>query len=611
MSPLARKAMKTKADITDIPDDWLISKIDHSSENPNFGFVKSLYQTCSAALVSMWKSHIRLTPHNRQKSILKKDIASIHFWKENFPTGHLDTILAESSDLNIRVLQNLTGIGKILISIFTDYDEAIFSTNNKRYPEVKFSKELNTKVEKAALMLDVEERSDQSSDDETDDSTPATERQQNRLGRLHSYISCLIGLTPVMERYIWSLQCKAEVQYVPIETDFHSTHRAQPYAMRIRDRFSNAATSLVERLAEANLERSIRLRTKQDEEEVGDHTNEDAVTLFKPFSLFHDSGIGTSIPTISQYAATVASHTSFLSVAGEDAIGRPRVPSLPQQERSFQCEYCHRMIFMRNRIEWNRMHVFADLESYICTQNGCKDAIKTFPTRQAWADHEFNEHFTLRRWRCFTCSTMLGTPELFVEHLAQVHDKELPDHHLTAATSEAQETVLAPEFEAYKCGLCLQDGFQTKKKYSTHVGRHLEEISLACLPRDEEDSSDDGLDTELSSTRGDVDEPFSSVGQNYESDEGSNAQVSTPQGNPSLATAPEMELGVDRMAEAPLKQKEFAEKDVPSPKSHLEERQIRGKDGLYVFGESIKSEPAMAMPKASGTGYGSLQPTSY
>ncbi|KAJ6032529.1 hypothetical protein N7540_003261 [Penicillium herquei] len=610
MLPLVKKTMKTKADTMDMLDDWLISKINDSSENPDFGFIETLYQTCSAALVSLWKSHFRSTTHNRQKGILKKDIASIHFWKENFPTGHLDTILTESSDLKIRVLENLTGIGKILIPLFTDYGEATFSANSKRYSEVNFLKELNTQVEKATLMLDVEERSDPSSDDESDDFTPATERHQNRLGRLHSYTSCLIGLTPVVERYIWSLQRKAEIQYVPIETGFHSSHRAQPYAMRIRDRFSNAAAALVERLAEANLERSIRLRTKQEGEEVDGHTNEDAVTLFKPFSLFHDSGLGTSIPTISQYAATVASHTSFISVAGEDAIGRPRVPSLPQEGgRPFQCEYCRKTISMRNRIEW-KMHVFADLESYICTHDECKDALKTFPTRQMWADHEFNEHFTLPQWRCFTCSITLGSPELYVEHLTQVHDFVLPDHYLTAVISEARETVLTPEFETFRCVLCLQDGLQTKKKYSTHVGRHLEEISLACLPRDEEESTDDGLDTDLSSNHRDVDDYYSFTAASHESDEGYEAQVPAPQSHPSLATVPEMESGVGKMAETSFPQKEFAEKDVPPPVSRPKGHRTSAKEGLDVF-KSTEVEPAMAMPKASEIDYESLKPTSY
>ncbi|KAL6237463.1 hypothetical protein BDW75DRAFT_238252 [Aspergillus navahoensis] len=538
--------MKTKAESTYTSDDWLVSKIDYSSEDPNVGFVETLYQTCSAALVLLWKSHFRWTSDNPQKRTLKKDIGSIHFWEENFPTGHLNTILAESSGLKIRVLENLTGIGKILIPIVRDYDEAIFRTQNERDPPRNLATELAIQLEKAALILDVEERSEPPSDDETDDdSSPAPESLQNRLGRLHSYIGCLIDLTPVVERYIRSLQRKAEVQYGPIGAVFRLSHRAQPYAMRIRDRFANAPTSLVERLAEANLERSIRLQTQEDEEEeVHDHTNQQAVTLFKPFSLFQDSGLGSSIPTMSQYAATVASHTSFLSVAREDALGRPRAPPLPREGgRPFRCGYCHRTVSMRNRIEW-KMHVFADLGSYICTHEDCRDALKTFPTRQFIA---------------------LSTPELFVEHLAQVHGRVLTGHFLTAATSEARETVLAPKIEDYKCRLCLQDGWQTKKAYSTHVGRHLEEISLACLPRDEEDSGSDDFITDISSSSGNADGPASSSEASHEIDAGSDALIPAPEGNSSLATGSNIGLGVDGMAEATLSQdKGVVEKDSPS-----------------------------------------------
>lgn len=229
--------MKTKAERTVILDEWVVSRIEHSTEDPNFGFVETFYQTCSAALVSLWKSQFRMAKSGPHKSTLKKDVASIRLWEENFPPGHLDSILAESSDLKINVLENLTGIGKILIPYLTDYDEAMFGTQIERDPDRNFATELETQLEKAALMIDVDERSDTSSDDETDDSLSITECHQNRLGRLHSYISCLIDLVPVVERYICSLQCKAEVQSVPNKTVFRLSQRAQPYAMRIRDRW--------------------------------------------------------------------------------------------------------------------------------------------------------------------------------------------------------------------------------------------------------------------------------------------------------------------------------------------------------------------------------------
>lgn len=145
------------------------------------------------------------------------------------------------------------------------------------------------------------------------------------------------------------------------------------------------------------------------------------------------------------------------------------------------------------------MHVFADLQSYLCTHEDCRDALKTFPTRKLWVDHEFNEHFTLQQWRCFTCRATTSTQQSFVDHLNNNHNIVLTGYRLTAAIAEAQETDLTPEFINHKCALCSQSGWQTRKAYATHVGQHLEEISLACLPRDEGDSSDDALYTDTSS----------------------------------------------------------------------------------------------------------------
>lgn len=116
----------------------------------------------------------------------------------------------------------------------------------------------------------------------------------------------------------------------------------------------------MERLAEANWERSVRIR-KQVEQNYGegelstggDRANEDAVTFFKPYSEFHDSGIGTSVFTRSQYAATAVSHKSFLSTADEQGQGHPRVPHLPHEwGKPFKCEYCQKVVTMQDRINW-------------------------------------------------------------------------------------------------------------------------------------------------------------------------------------------------------------------------------------------------------------------
>jgi hypothetical protein len=139
------------------------------------------------------------------------------------------------------------------------------------------------------------------------------------------------------------------------------------------------------------------------------------------------------------------------------------------------------------------MHVFADIQSYICTHNDCTDALKTFPSRELWADHEFGEHLTIPQWRCVKCLSFCFSKRRFVEHLREAHAMELADDRLTAVIMEFSEMKLIPTFSDYPCPLCSKNGWQTKKAYSTHVGRHLEEISLACLPRNADWSSDVGF----------------------------------------------------------------------------------------------------------------------
>jgi hypothetical protein len=116
-------------------------------------------------------------------------------------------------------------------------------------------------------------------------------------------------------------------------------------------RFNNAESELIERLAQANWERFLRLRTPDEDEDEGivddDYpifTVEDEIlTSVVPHSIFHDSGLATSVAT---------SHASYLSVVGENSQGWARVPPLPTKGRAFQCSYCRRNVHMKNRVEW-------------------------------------------------------------------------------------------------------------------------------------------------------------------------------------------------------------------------------------------------------------------
>ncbi|KAJ6016881.1 hypothetical protein N7451_000260 [Penicillium sp. IBT 35674x] len=425
------------------------------------------------------------------------------------PPGRLDIILEQSRRLKTNVVETLKEIGEILICNSSRYDESIVDPQVEGSFIQNHKQELERLLDNAAMFLSAEERSNSSSDEDTsDDSSSTAESELNRFGRLHSLVVCLMDLVPAIERHVFCLQQRVPQLSTPLPNMFHLSHGARPFAVLISDRFASAPTSLVERLAEANWERSVRIR-KQVEEKAeegkglsfeGDLANEDAMTWFKPYSIFHDSGIGTSVFTGSQYAATSVSHKSFLSTVEEQGQGRPRVPHLPHERgQPFKCEYCQKVITMRDRIGW-KMHVFADLQSYLCTHADCKDALRTFTSRETWARHEINEHFSQLQWRCYECKITTITQEDFVKHLNLVHGIALPGHPLKATIlSEAEETVLKSDFKNHECLLCFQTDWKSTKEYATHVGQHLEEISLACLPMDQDCDSDVDLQVDTSS----------------------------------------------------------------------------------------------------------------
>ncbi|CAI7569089.1 unnamed protein product [Penicillium bialowiezense] len=490
--------------------DWVLSRSERIAQDPNIGFIETLYHTCSSALVYLWRYRFRFAPQGPRKNTLRKDVADIRMWEENFPPGRLDDILRQSRHLKLNVVENLKGIGTILKHYLTGCDNFTTNGQHQRASGSGFAQELDTQLERAAIMLQFGDYDLSSDDDLSDDSSSTSEREQNCFGRIHCYVNCLIDIAPSIEHRVSLALRRVEPQNTHAENTMRLSPSAQPFVMRIQDRFLIELTPLVERLAQANWERSIRIRAQNKEESYTvDH---DDVTLFNPYSIFDDSGLGTSVPAISQYAASATSHASFLSMPGIEAHGHLRVPSLPRSNgRPFQCKYCRKTISLRGRIEW-KMHVFADLRSYLCTHAECEDAMKTFPSRKMWADHEFNEHFTQQQWRCFMCNTAITTESSFVEHLSLSHNIKLSGSRLAAAISEAQETGCSQEFKDHKCALCSEHGWQTRKAYVTHVGQHLEEISLASLPRDENDDSDSGSGSETPSIRSTRSLPLYSLG---------------------------------------------------------------------------------------------------
>lgn len=173
---------------------------------------------------------------------------------------------------------------------------------------------------------------------------------------LQFHIACLVDLGSTLEK---SLICRETARARSVQVaaaPFHASDAARVYISLVRDKFKDADAQLVERLGEANWQRHVNVRLRMKELSNGvecEYIREDPCSTFRPYSAFHDSGIGPSVPAQTQYAA---SHTSFISSISEREEGRLRVPREPLEVgagKPFQCYICGESLSnIRNRVDW-------------------------------------------------------------------------------------------------------------------------------------------------------------------------------------------------------------------------------------------------------------------
>lgn len=172
------------------------------------------------------------------------------------------------------------------------------------------------------------------------------------------------------------------------------------------------------------------------------------------------------------------------------------------------------------------MHVFADLQSYICVHNDCPDILTTFPSRKAWFEHETTCHLSRHTICCPQCDTSYEKENDFLDHCERQHNMILRNPQLRSSAL-ANAIVSYPEKpSSIQCALCNRRGFASLRDYSTHLGRELEEVSLYPLPdlddfeeENEDDSEDESSGREITvpgwttSLSGDIPTTYANIEQ--------------------------------------------------------------------------------------------------
>ena len=137
------------------------------------------------------------------------------------------------------------------------------------------------------------------------------------------------------------------------------------------------------------------------------------------------------------------------------------------------------------------MHVFSDLMPYICTFDGCPNKLRCFPSRSAWANHEFQEHRFDRYWACPECPEKSCSTVDWEHHLNSVHSQKFSGPNLVSARNAACR--ISPKHgEEEECPFCRVVLRKPRRAFVKHVSRHMEDIALMALPSNAEEDSEIG-----------------------------------------------------------------------------------------------------------------------
>ncbi|KAI0411103.1 hypothetical protein F5X98DRAFT_64653 [Xylaria grammica] len=406
-----------------------------------------------------------LEPH---RISLQRSFSRLIMWSNGYgiADGLMDEVFAKSRSLRCSVIHLLASIATTL----TDRLLLLQVVPSKLIQEIPQHTLNEIRLLTAEGLVEGDESDDGASlrDDSSDsDSDDLAEVALD----LETDTICLVEMDPVLKSPVLDTSHDKEKGAHYSSLLMWSPH--QSYCERIESRFPQAENRLVLRLGRANYERFMRCRKMREAQEERDAVPESmesvplvltqAKTVYGS-SNFHDSALGSSLPTTSSYAETI------MSYGGKDG-NHTRIPPLPVEGRAgqpFTCIACGRSVLAPNNSAW-KQHLYEDLCPWLCIDPSCPLGEEVYDNRNDW-----------------------------IAHLALDHGFE-------------------PHWEQYECPLCKEKIDRGKATIIKHLGGHLEEIALGALPP--------GLSFESESEDQDENEEDYDPGDFKDTEEGATALV--------------------------------------------------------------------------------------
>lgn len=113
----------------------------------------------------------------------------------------------------------------------------------------------------------------------------------------------------------------------------------------------------------------------------------------------------------------------------------------------------------------------------------------TFATRKQWANHEFEQHRVERFGRCQEFSAELASLEDWRNHVSKAHPNSVPSRSRLGVSAQLAENSCL-DVADMSCPLCLKKLGPIQRAFATHVGKHMEQLALAALPKEVNNESE-------------------------------------------------------------------------------------------------------------------------
>jgi len=370
---------------------------------------------------------------------------TIALWSDGYgiQRGTMDELLAKSRNLRRATLKTLLSIVNTLLDRLIPL--ACIPSDKLHNLTVRLTA---TKSEALYAMHEAKTCNNAEDDDSdlSSDGDSEPEQDDDSISEVAEDLmidaQCLMELDPLFRNPVLDLSWHKEHQLQALDWT-----PEKAYCYKVQQRFPSADSSLVERLGKENWARFLRCQSIRNSVESGTQPQQEASSDNKgesgtiaASSSYHDSGLGTSIPTTaSSYAETVMTYGT--------AVGKQvRIPPLSddaKRGKPFPCVACGRSVRFTQNSAWKR-HLWDDLQPYTCLEPKCVQ--RNFSNRRDWINH-VRTHYS-KAW------------------------------------------------SSVSCPLCLQAAGSTQISVTAHLSRHLEEISLAALPVYPDDDDDEIFETD-------------------------------------------------------------------------------------------------------------------